>query len=229
MATGANHPASHSSAFRRGPGTPAGAPTGDQSTVMHVTPKPPLVRQDRMTSRSRRTCKFSLSINRFLAAFWAAITISKGSRLWPTTGSKGSRLWPTTGSKGSRLWRGAGRSASIRLEAPLPGDLRYWQPRLIGAKTGGAGGLAAAVGEDDREIGDDDRAHRRNRPEEARDVHEQGHCHGEANTPDCHHDQVPALPVGNIFRQRSLGLGDEMRASTTGRDDGSHNSTLCRG
>ncbi len=52
VATGANHPASHSSAFRRGPGTPAGAPTGDQSTAMHVTPKPPLVRQDRITSRS---------------------------------------------------------------------------------------------------------------------------------------------------------------------------------
>src|ERR1700730_5483929 len=47
VATGANHPASHSSAFRRGPGPPAGAPTGDQSTAMHVTPKPPLVRQDR--------------------------------------------------------------------------------------------------------------------------------------------------------------------------------------
>jgi hypothetical protein len=46
VATGANHPASHSSAFRRGPGTPAGAPTGDQSTAMHVTPKPPLARQD---------------------------------------------------------------------------------------------------------------------------------------------------------------------------------------
>src|ERR1017187_5865979 len=90
VATGANHPASHSSAFRRGPGTPAGAPTGDQSTVMHVTPKPPLVRQDRMTSRSRRACRFSLSINRFLAAFWAVIT----------------------GSKGSRLWRGVGRPAS---------------------------------------------------------------------------------------------------------------------
>ena len=52
VATGANHPASHSSAFRRGPGTPAGAPTGDQSTAMHVTPKPPLVRQDRITNRS---------------------------------------------------------------------------------------------------------------------------------------------------------------------------------
>src|SRR5262249_42189274 len=53
VATGANHPASQSSAFRRGPGTPAGAPTGDQSTTTNVTPKPPLVRQDPITSTSR--------------------------------------------------------------------------------------------------------------------------------------------------------------------------------
>src|SRR5262252_11192878 len=59
VATGANHPASHSSAFRRGPGTPAGAPTGDQSTGMHVTPKPPLVRQDRITRDRAGRCFFS--------------------------------------------------------------------------------------------------------------------------------------------------------------------------
>jgi hypothetical protein len=47
VATGANHPASHSSALRRGPGTPAvGAPAGDQSTGKNVTPNMPLVRQD---------------------------------------------------------------------------------------------------------------------------------------------------------------------------------------
>ena len=46
VATGANHPASQSSAFRRGPGTPAsGAPTGDQSTGGYVTRRPPLVCQ----------------------------------------------------------------------------------------------------------------------------------------------------------------------------------------
>src|SRR5439155_21301958 len=58
VATGANHPASHSSAFRRGPGTPAGAPTGDQSTAMHVTPKPPLVRQDWITGHRVRALFF---------------------------------------------------------------------------------------------------------------------------------------------------------------------------
>jgi hypothetical protein len=58
VATGANHPASHSSAFRRGPGTPAGAPTGDQSTAMHVTPKPPLARQD-LDYRLSRSALFS--------------------------------------------------------------------------------------------------------------------------------------------------------------------------
>ena len=58
VATGANHPASHSSALRRGPGTPAsGAPAGDQSTGMHVTPNIPLVRQDRITRQSRHPCR----------------------------------------------------------------------------------------------------------------------------------------------------------------------------
>jgi hypothetical protein len=50
VATGANHPASQSSAFRRGPGTPAGAPTGDQSTGLNATPKPTLMHQTRNTS-----------------------------------------------------------------------------------------------------------------------------------------------------------------------------------
>jgi len=69
VATGANHPASHSSAFRRGPGTPAGAPTGDQSTAMHVTPKPPLVRQDRISRRSRRRPPAVPLFSRFRASF----------------------------------------------------------------------------------------------------------------------------------------------------------------
>jgi hypothetical protein len=56
VATGANHPASHSSAFRRGPGTPAGAPTGDQSTAMHVTPKPPLRVKTWITGYRVRRC-----------------------------------------------------------------------------------------------------------------------------------------------------------------------------
>ena len=71
VATGANHPASRSSAFRRGPGTPAGAPTGDQSTAMHVTPKPPLVRQDRITSRSAYHRRLGRPFSRFQAAFQA--------------------------------------------------------------------------------------------------------------------------------------------------------------
>jgi hypothetical protein len=49
VATGANHPASQSSAFRRGPGTPAGAPTGDQSTASNATTIPPTMHQTRNT------------------------------------------------------------------------------------------------------------------------------------------------------------------------------------
>ena len=53
VATGANHPASHSSALRRGPGTPARCPSGGPEHRNHVTPNSPLVRQDRITSESR--------------------------------------------------------------------------------------------------------------------------------------------------------------------------------
>jgi hypothetical protein len=48
VATGANHPASHSSAFAG-----CGAPTGDQSTDMNATRKPPRMCQDPITSPSR--------------------------------------------------------------------------------------------------------------------------------------------------------------------------------
>src|ERR1022692_2312133 len=111
---------------------------GTRAPLCMLHRNPPLVRQDRITSRSCRARRFTLSINRFLPAFWAVIT----------------------GSKGSRLSRGVGRPASTPLGALLAGDMRYWQPRLIGAKTSGTGGLAPAVGEDDCEIGDDDRANR---------------------------------------------------------------------
>jgi hypothetical protein len=53
VATGANHPASQSSALRRGPGTPAGAPTGDQSTGLNATTIPPTMHQTRNTSGPR--------------------------------------------------------------------------------------------------------------------------------------------------------------------------------
>ena len=56
VATGANHPASHSSAFRRGPGTPAGAPTGDQSTVCMLHRNPPLCVKTGLPVAARRGC-----------------------------------------------------------------------------------------------------------------------------------------------------------------------------
>src|ERR1039457_3234190 len=121
VATGANHPASHSSAFRRGPGTPAGAPTGDQSTVMHVTPKPPLVRQDRITIGAHCTPGLSLSISRFLAAFWPMITASKGRR----------------------VLRAVGRPSGARVEALFAWDMPYWQGGGIGAQNPRGAGVGA--------------------------------------------------------------------------------------
>ncbi len=74
------------------------------------------------------------------------------------------------------------------------GDVAFWQPWLVGTKTPGASGLAAAVGDHYGEIGDGDSTYRRNRrpPPRARD--EQGNRGRKTSDPDSHHDQVAALP-----------------------------------
>jgi hypothetical protein len=175
VATGANHPASHSSAFRRGPGTPAGAPTGDQSTAMHVTPKPPLVRQDRITSRSGPAPVLlgRSAVSRLL--FRLCFLAKRPGRL----------------RAGGRPLRGGPPS---RPPGCVRGDVAFWQPWLVGTKTPGASGLAATVGEHNGEIGDGDSTCRRNRrpPPGARD--EQGNRGRKTSDPDSHHDQVAALP-----------------------------------
>jgi hypothetical protein len=52
VATGANHPASHSSALRRGPGTPATVPRrGTRAPVSRIHRKPSLAHPDRITKR----------------------------------------------------------------------------------------------------------------------------------------------------------------------------------
>ena len=175
VATGANHPASHSSAFRRGPGTPAGAPTGDQSTAMHVTPKPPLVRQDRITSRSgthtRLGGRSALSLLLFRVCFLA----KRAGWLRP----------------GRRRLRGRPLS---RPSGCARGDVARRQPWFVGPKSRGASGLTAAVGDHHGEIGDGDSTDRRNRRPPAGALHEQGNRGRKTSDPDSHHDQVAALP-----------------------------------
>jgi hypothetical protein len=175
VATGANHPASHSSAFRRGPGTPAGAPTGDQSTAMHVTPKPPLVRQDRITSRSvpHHVLLGRSAVSRLL--FRPCFLAKRLGRLRP--GGRPPRDGPPSRPPGC-----------------VRGDVAFWQPWLVGPKTGGASGLSATVGDHYGEIGDGDSTHCRNRRQPPRAPDEQGNRGRKTSDPDSHHDQVAALP-----------------------------------
>jgi hypothetical protein len=203
VATGANHPASHSSAFRRGPGTPAGAPTGDQSTAMHVTPKPPLVRQDRITSRSGHGLVLSACSAVSGRLFRLCFLAKRPGRLRP-------RGCPLRGGPPSRP------PGCVR------GNVAFWQAWLVGTKTSSPSGLAAAVGDHYGEIGDGDSAHRRNPrpPPRARD--EQGNRGRKTSDPDSHHDQVAALPRGNVRRQGRLCLRDEIRAVTARPSAGFH-------
>ena len=175
VATGANHPASHSSAFRRGPGTPAGAPTGDQSTAMHVTPKPPLVRQDRikadLATHTRLAGRSALSLLLFRACFLA----KRAGWLRPGR-------------------RRLGRGPPSRPSGCVRGDVACRQPRFVGPKTSGASGLTAAVGDHHGEIGDGDSTDCGNRRPPAGARHEQGNRGRKTSDPDSHHDQVAALP-----------------------------------
>jgi hypothetical protein len=102
------------------------------------------------------------------------------------------------------------------------GDVALWQPWLVGTKSPGASGLAATVGDHYGEIGDGDSTHCRNRrpPPRARD--EQGNRGRKTSDPDSHHDQVAALPLGNVRRQRRLCLRNEVRAVTACPSGGFH-------
>ena len=175
VATGANHPASQSSAFRRGPGTPAGAPTGDQSTTAMLHRNPPLcvktgLRADRVRPPvlPRRS-----AVSRLL--FRVCFLAKRPGRLRP----------------GRCLLRGRPPS---RPPGCVRGDVAFRQPWLVGPKTPGASGLTATVGDHYGEIGDGDSTYRRNRRQPPRAPDEQGNRGAKTSDPDSHHDQVAALP-----------------------------------
>ena len=86
--------------------------------------------------------------------------------------------------------------------------------------------LAAAIGQYDREVRYDERADCRDRGEPAEVVDEHQDRRNEADGPDAHHDQIPALTVTDVLRQAGARLGDEVgfRMPPTGL----HYSTLCR-
>lgn len=128
-----------------------------------------------------------------------------------------------------RLRRGGcllrGRPPS-RPPGRVRGDVAFRQPWLVGPETPGASGFTAAVGDHYGEIGDGDSTHRRNRRQPPRAPDEQGNRGRKTSDPDSHHDQVAALPRGNVRRQRRLGLRDEIRAMTACPCGGFHTSNV---
>jgi hypothetical protein len=88
--------------------------------------------------------------------------------------------------------------------------------------------LAPAVGEDHREVRDDERASDRDRgePPEMVDEHQDGRS--EADRPDAHHDEVAALAVRDVRRQARTRFSDQVGLVTAGSSGGFHISTLCR-
>ncbi len=86
--------------------------------------------------------------------------------------------------------------------------------------------LAPAVGEDHRDVRDEDRAYRRHQdqPPQVGGVQRDGD--GEADHPDAHHDQVPVLPVPDVLGHRPARLGDQVHLLSARGVTQPHPSTL---
>src|SRR5215470_17996210 len=180
VATGANHPASHSWAFRRWSGTPAGTPTGDQSTVCMLHRNPPLYVKTGLPVAARR----GVFLTRGTGPPSPGVVDSPGLPvvLDPPVAVYAVRLSLRALIGGIATGRAVGRR----------------QVRLVGTETLGVAGLAAAVGEHDSEIRDRNGANRGDGGQPASALGEHDHGDHEAHHPDRHHDQVPALAVADV-------------------------------
>jgi hypothetical protein len=221
VATGANHPASQSSALRRGPGTPAvGAPAGDQSTGKHVTPNLPLVRQDRITRQSHHH-------GRLVRRFSAVWRYSNGGRQALCPG----RADDDRSTGGNCLVSGrrrlTGRDVTALVLASVGRHVKIRGVRLVLAEAARRGRLPAAVGEHDSKVRNDQRTDRGDRGKPAEMIDKEQDRGDEADSPDAHHDQVPALAVGDIGRQAWPRLRHQVSLLAMGSDC-SHTSTVCR-
>src|SRR5215467_1948462 len=149
VATGANHPASQSSAFRRGPGTPAGAPTGDQSTGLNSTPNPAPMHQSGNTSRPRFLPRALPEHNRNIADDLPEHQLRARCALFLLVASASVIVRLTWA--GEAIWEGlAGRGVTRR------------QVRFVCAETPGAVRLTSAVGEHNSEVWNHKGTDRRN-------------------------------------------------------------------
>src|SRR5215469_329295 len=99
---------------------------------------------------------------------------------------------------------------------------------LLLDEAAGVAGLPAAVGEHHGEIGNEDSAEGGYHDEPAQVIDEHNHGDYEADGPDAHHQQVPALPKVDVVGQRAPCLSHDVyvrppAASVTQP----HPSTVC--
>jgi len=87
----------------------------------------------------------------------------------------------------------------------------------------------AAVGDDDREVGDCDRPGGRDHRQPARVVQEHDDGYDEAHHPYTHHHQVAPLTLADLGRAGQVGLGYQISLVTPGAAMASHGSTLGAG
>src|ERR1700745_1955618 len=84
------------------------------------------------------------------------------------------------------------------------------QVGLVLHEAASVAGLPAAVGEHHGEIGNEDSAEDGYHDEPAQVIDEHNHGDYEADRPDAHHQQVPALPEADVVGQRAPGLRHDM-------------------
>ena len=188
----------------------SGAPTGDQSTDMNRTRKPPRTCQDPITSTSREKCP----------AWW------RRGRALAACGRATNAVLSLAGARRARSGRRAGRirrACWARLTRQYATFCRFWP---ILQESANVVRLATAVGEDDRNVRNEDREDRRYGREPAQMVHEQQNGDPEADGAKRHHDEVSALPVGNVLRHRPPGLRHHVHILVAGAAADPHPSTV---
>ena len=156
-----------------------GAPTGDQSTDMNATRKPPRMCQDPITSASRVSADRvhrprALSTRRRVAE--ALLT---GSWTWLRTGL-------------------------TRRDPP------FWKIWAILHESANVVRLTAPVCENHGHVWDEDRKNCRYRGHPSQVVDEQENRDAEADRAEGHHDEVTALPVGDVLGHRTPSLRDQL-------------------
>ncbi len=112
------------------------------------------------------------------------------------------------------------RTVLTRLNVP------FWQVWAVLHESANVVRLAPAVGENNRHVWDDDRKNCRDRGGPADVVDEQEDGDPKARRAETHHDQVPALPVGDVLGHRPPRLRDNMDVAAAAPLPDPHASTV---